>query len=40
VIEALVNGIAPVNTGRDYLRNYVIEEAIYRSHAERRFIEV
>jgi predicted dehydrogenase len=32
---------APVfNTGRDYLRNFEIEEAIYRSHAERRLIEI
>jgi predicted dehydrogenase len=40
VIEAIGKGVAPVNTGREYLRNYAIEEAIYRSHEERRFIDV
>ena len=30
----------PVNTGRDYLRNLAIEEAVYRSHAGRRTIDV
>jgi predicted dehydrogenase len=43
-IEHIVNHVldaAPVvNTGRDYLRNFAIEEAIYRSNAERRFVEV
>lgn len=40
LIVAFAKGIAPVNTGREYLRNYAIEEAIYRSHEERRFITV
>jgi predicted dehydrogenase len=40
VIEQIGKGQAPVNTGREYLRNYAIEEAIYRSHDERRFIDV
>jgi predicted dehydrogenase len=40
VIDALATGSAPVNTGREYLRNYAIEEAIYRSHQERRVIDV
>lgn len=32
---------APIfNTGREYLRNFEIEEAIYRSHAEKRLIEL
>lgn len=40
VVERLRAGQAPVNTGREYLRNLVIEEAIYRSAAEERFIRV
>jgi predicted dehydrogenase len=40
VLERIGRGVAPVNTGREYLRNYAIEEAIYRSHDERRFIDV
>jgi len=40
LIEAIGTGTVPVNTGREYLRNYAIEEAIYRSHEERRFIDV
>ena len=40
VLERIGKGLAPVNTGREYLRNYAIEEAIYRSHEERRFIDV
>lgn len=40
VIEAIGKGLAPVNTGREYLCNYAIEEAVYRSHEERRFIDV
>jgi predicted dehydrogenase len=40
VLERIGSGLAPVNTGREYLRNYAIEEAIYRSHDERRFIDV
>lgn len=40
ILERIGRGLAPVNTGREYLRNYAIEEAIYRSHDERRFIGV
>jgi D-apiose dehydrogenase len=40
LIEAFAAGRAPVNTGREYLRNYAIEEAVYRSHEERRRIDV
>jgi predicted dehydrogenase len=38
VFDHLVNGAPLVNSGRDYLRNVVIEEAIYRSAEEGRFI--
>lgn len=40
LIEAFAAGRDPVNTGRAYLRNYEIEEAVYRSHEERRQIDV
>ena len=40
VVDRLRAGEVPVNTGRDYLRNLEIEEAIYRSAAEERFIRV
>ena len=40
LIERLGEGAMPVNTGREYLRNYEIEEAVYRSHEERRSIDV
>jgi predicted dehydrogenase len=40
LIDAFGSGVAPANTGRDYLRNYAIEEAIYRAHDERRMIDV
>lgn len=36
--QHLLDGAPLVNSGRDYLRNYVIEEAIYRSDREARFI--
>lgn len=39
-VEALKSGTRPVNTGRDYLVNYAIEEAVYRSHEERRTVDV
>jgi D-apiose dehydrogenase len=35
-----LNGVPLQNSGRAYLRNLEIEEAIYRSHAEGRFIAV
>lgn len=38
VADHLLTGSALVNTGRDYLRNLDIEEAIYRSAAEGRFV--
>jgi predicted dehydrogenase len=40
VAEAFAAGLVPVNTGREYLRNYAIEEAVYRSHEEGRRIDV
>jgi predicted dehydrogenase len=40
VVEHLVRGAALVNSGRDYLRNLTIQEAVYRSAEEARFIEV
>lgn len=40
LIESLSSGRVPVNTGREYLRNYAVEEAVYRSHEERRFIDL
>lgn len=39
LIEAFAAGRRPINTGREYLRNYAIEEAVYRSHEERRQID-
>ena len=40
VVEHLTKGTALVNSGRDYLRNLAIEEAVYRSAAEGRFVAV
>lgn len=40
VVDRLQAGQIPVNTGREYLRNLAVEEAIYRSAAEERFIKV
>lgn len=40
IVQALASGLQPVNTGRDYLTNYAIEEAIYRSDREARTIEI
>ena len=40
IAECLIAGRDPVNTGRDYLRNIAIEEAVYRSHAERRTVDI
>jgi predicted dehydrogenase len=40
IVAHVLDGAPIVNTGRDYLRNFAIEEAIYRSNAERRFIEI
>ncbi len=39
LIEAHCANRDPVNTGRAYLRNYAIEEAIYRAHAEGRRVD-
>lgn len=38
IVEHLTKGVPLVNSGRDYLRNFAIEEAVYRSAAEGRFI--
>ncbi|WP_439495303.1 Gfo/Idh/MocA family protein [Bosea sp. (in: a-proteobacteria)] len=40
VVDHILKGLPLVNSGRDYLRNLVIEEAIYRSAAEGRFISL
>jgi D-apiose dehydrogenase len=40
VVAHLTVGAPLVNTGRDYLRNLEIEEAVYRAHAEGRRIEL
>jgi predicted dehydrogenase len=40
IVAALKAGATPVNAARDYLRNLEIEEAVYRSHAERRTVDV
>jgi D-apiose dehydrogenase len=40
IIAHLVDGAPVFNTGRDYLRNVEIEEAVYRSDAERHLVEV
>ena len=39
-VESLSSGRPPQNEGKDYLRNLVIEEAIYASHEQRRTIDV
>ncbi len=39
VVAHLAAGAPLENSGRDYLRNIEIEEAVYRAHAERRHIE-
>ena len=40
IVSHLREGTTPDNTGRAYLRNLEIEEAVYRSHAEGRWIDV
>lgn len=40
VLEHLRSGAPIENTGRDYLRNLVVEEAVYRSHEEGRWIAI
>jgi D-apiose dehydrogenase len=40
IVAHMTKGAPVANTGRAYLRNIEIEEAIYRSNAEARFIEV
>lgn len=40
VVEHLTEGKALVNSGRDYLRNLAIEEAVYRSAEEGRLIAI
>ena len=39
LLDAFTEDRAPANTGRAYLRNYAIEEAIYRAHAEGRRVD-
>jgi predicted dehydrogenase len=40
IVDHLLTGGPLVNGGRAYLRNFAIEEAIYRSNTEGRFLEV
>ena len=40
IVAHLLDGAPVFNTGRAYLRNFEIEEAVYRSNAEKRLIEV
>jgi len=40
IVEHLVSGAPAVNTGRAYLRNLAIEEAIYRSDRESKFLAI
>jgi predicted dehydrogenase len=40
VVAHLTTGTPLENTGRDYLMNLMIEDAIYRSNAEKRYISV
>jgi predicted dehydrogenase len=40
VVKALATGALPENTGRDYLKNLQIQEAVYASHAQGRRIEL
>lgn len=40
VVEHLTSGVPLVNDGRAYLRNLAIEEAVYRSAEEGRFITI
>ncbi|MGE0314934.1 MAG: Gfo/Idh/MocA family protein [Lautropia sp.] len=40
LVDCLAEGVEPVNTGRAYLRNYEIEEAVYRANDESRFVDV
>lgn len=39
-VAHFLDGAAPMNTGRAYLRNLDIQEAVYRSDAERRMVPV
>jgi predicted dehydrogenase len=40
VVDCLGAGIKPENTARDYLRNLLIQEAVYASHIEKRCIDI
>ena len=40
IIEHLQGGAQVMNTARDYLKNLTVEDAVYRSHAEGRHIEI
>jgi predicted dehydrogenase len=40
VVDHVLNGVPLMNSGRDYLRNLEIQEAVYRSAAEGRYLTV
>ena len=40
VVDHILNGVPLMNSGRDYLRNLEIQEAVYRSAAEGQYITV
>ncbi len=40
IVEHILGGVPLVNSGRDYLRNLDIQEAVYRSAAEGRYLTV
>jgi hypothetical protein len=40
IVGHFVDGAPVYNSGREYLRNFEIEEAVYRSNAERCLVEV
>ena len=40
MVRHLLDGAPLVNSGRDYLRNLAIEEALYRSADEGRWVAV
>jgi D-apiose dehydrogenase len=40
VVSCLRNGERPENTARDYLRNLLIQEAVYASHVQGRRVEI
>lgn len=40
IVDRMLEGRTPVNTGAEYLRNVRLEEAIYQANAQGRFIDV